>query len=178
MFLKETLKRFCLRFSAGPLTQVASGYGVTAAFQKKQSRERMFAVGDRMINAITGDYEAYLDPPTAGPSGASIDAAVVAGAHRVLTTYFTAPATVALLDDARDSDLEAIPDGPAESAGIAVGLAAADATIRLRLTDGSATPPLTDLLSPGGIGDYTSVFVILTCLIVSLAPLCTALRAE
>ena len=104
------------------------------------------------VNAITGEYEPYLDPSTAGPSGASVDAAVVVAAHRALTNYF--PAAVAALDAARDADLAVISSGPAKSAGMAVGLAAADAMIRLRLNDGSATPPLTNIPSPASIGDY------------------------
>ncbi|HEX8030223.1 MAG TPA: vanadium-dependent haloperoxidase, partial [Vicinamibacterales bacterium] len=106
------------------------------------------------VNAITGEYEPYLDPPTSAPDGASVDAAVIMAAHRALTNYFTAPATVAALDAARDTDLAAIVNGPAKTAGMAVGLAAANAMIALRLTDGSATPPLTGTPSPSEAGDY------------------------
>ena len=35
------------------------------------------------VNAITGDYEPYLAPPTAAPAGASVDAAVIIAAHKV-----------------------------------------------------------------------------------------------
>ena len=45
------------------------------------------------VNAITGEYEPYLDPATA--AAASVDAAVIIAAHRALTNYFPA-ATVAL----------------------------------------------------------------------------------
>lgn len=106
------------------------------------------------VNAITGGYEPYLNPPTAAPDGGSVEAAVVMAAHRSLTNYFTAPATVALLNAARDSDLAAIDDGPAKAAGMAVGVSAATAMIGLRLTDGSATPPLTAIPSPTTAGDY------------------------
>lgn len=106
------------------------------------------------VNAIQGGFEPYLDPPTAAPDGGSVEAAVVMAAHRALTNYFTAPATVALLDAARDFDLAAIDDGPAKTAGIAVGLSAANAMIALRLTDGSATPPLSAIPSPAAAGDY------------------------
>src|SRR5262245_18138511 len=91
------------------------------------------------VNAVTGDYEPYLDPATVAPAGASVEAAVITAAHKTLTTYF--PAAVILLDAARDSDLGAIPLGPAKAAGIAVGMAAADAMIARRATDGSS--PLT-----------------------------------
>ena len=95
------------------------------------------------VNAVTGDYEPYLNPPTVAPAGTSVEAAVVTAAHKVLTTYFPAAATVALLDAARDADLGAIPAGPAKTAGIAVGLSAANAMIALRAADGSA--PLTTI---------------------------------
>ena len=57
-----------------------------------------------------------------------------------MTTYFPARA-VAALNAARDTDLAAIPNGPAKTNGIAVGMAAANAMIALRAADGSS--PLT-----------------------------------
>ena len=42
------------------------------------------------VNAITGEYEPYLDPATAAVAGASVDAAVIIAAHRALTNYFPA----------------------------------------------------------------------------------------
>jgi hypothetical protein len=105
------------------------------------------------VNAITGKYEPYLKNQTVAPPGASVEAAAIIAAHRVLTEYFPAPATVASLDAARDSDLGSIPDGPAKTAGIAVGLAAANAMIALRAGDGSS--PLLGLTpTPGEAGDY------------------------
>jgi hypothetical protein len=94
------------------------------------------------VNAITGEYTAYLDPPTVAPPGASVDAAVIIAAHRVMTTYF--PAAVDALDAARDTDLAAIPDGQAKTDGMAVGKAAAKAMLALRAEDGSS--PLTTIL--------------------------------
>jgi len=110
------------------------------------------------VNAVTGDYEPYLATPTPASPGASLDAAVVVAAHKVLITYFAAAA--ASLDAARDSDLGAIPAGPAKTAGMAVGLAAANALIALRqnsagvATDGSATPPLTNVPTSTAAGEY------------------------
>ena len=106
------------------------------------------------VNAVTGDYEPYLDSPTTAPPGASVDAAVVIAAHKVLTTYFTAPATVTALNAARDADLAMMPNGQGKTDGMAVGMAAANALIALRANDGSATPPLTNIPSSGGAGDY------------------------
>ena len=88
------------------------------------------------VNAITGEYEPYLNPATAAAAGASVDAAVIIAAHRALTNYF--PAATVALDAARDLDLVAIPDGPAKTAGMAAGMAAANAMIALRAADGSA----------------------------------------
>jgi hypothetical protein len=104
------------------------------------------------VNAITGDYEPYLNPATTAPAGASVDAAVIVAAHLALTTYV--PVAMAALDAARDADLATIPDDQAKTDGMAVGLAAANAMITLRLTDGSATPPLTWDPPPGSPGDY------------------------
>jgi hypothetical protein len=75
------------------------------------------------VNAITGEYEPYLDPATVAAAGASVDAAVIIAAHRALTNYF--PAATLALDTARDLDLGAMPDGAAKTAGMAAGMAAA-----------------------------------------------------
>ena len=103
------------------------------------------------VNAITEDYEPYLNPATVAPPGASVDAAVTIAAHRVLTTYF--PAAAAALNAARDTDLSAIPNGPAKTDGIAVGMAAANAMIALRAADGSS-PLLAIIPTSTAAGDY------------------------
>ena len=105
------------------------------------------------VNAVTAEYEPYLNPPTVAPPGTSVEAAVIIAAHKVLTTYFPAPAVVAALDAARDIDLGAIPNGPAKTNGIAVGMAAANAMIALRAADGSS--PLTTIIPTSTLpGDY------------------------
>jgi hypothetical protein len=89
------------------------------------------------VNAITKEYKPYLSTGTITPAqGASADAAAVAAAHVVLKTYL--PAAAANLDALRTSSLAAIPDGPAKSAGIAVGEAAAAAVMAARNNDGSS----------------------------------------
>jgi hypothetical protein len=105
------------------------------------------------VNAVTGKYEPYLNPATVAPAGTSVEAGVITAAHEVLTTYFPDPAVVAMLDAARDSDLAAIPDGPAKTAGIAVGMEAANAMIALRAADGSA-PLISITPTPTMAGDY------------------------
>ena len=88
------------------------------------------------VNAITGDYKPYLGT-VAAPAGASAEAAAAAAAYTVLKHYFPAAPN---LDAAYASSLAAIPDGPAESGGIATGQAAAAQMIALRLADGSSPP--------------------------------------
>jgi hypothetical protein len=103
------------------------------------------------VNAITGEYEPYLNPATAAAPGASVEAAVIIAAHQVMTTYF--PAAAAALQAARDTDLGAIPDGPAKTDGITVGMAAAKAMIALRAADGSS-PLLAIIPTSTAAGDY------------------------
>src|SRR5207253_2434886 len=85
------------------------------------------------VNAIIGEYKPYLGTIVA-PKGASPEAAAVAAAHAVLRNYF--PGSAATLDAARANSLAALPDGPAKTDGIAVGLAAASLMIALRNNDG------------------------------------------
>ena len=42
------------------------------------------------VNRVTGDYEIYLNPPIVAPA-ASVEAAVVTAAHKVLTTSLRLP---------------------------------------------------------------------------------------
>jgi hypothetical protein len=99
------------------------------------------------VNAITGDYEPYLGTVTA-PDGASPEAAAVAAAYRVLRTYATAPATVAVLDAARAASLATIPAGQAKDDGIEVGEHAAAALTALAANDGSSPAAFFEPLVP------------------------------
>ena len=86
------------------------------------------------VNAIMGEYEPFYYR-IAGPSSASIDAAAVAAAHRILVNYF--PAQQASLDSQYTASLAALTDSPdAKTAGVAVGEAAALAVISARTGDG------------------------------------------
>jgi hypothetical protein len=89
------------------------------------------------VNAVTGDYQPYLDAVTPSPT-ASADAAAIAAAHRVLKNYF--PNSAAALDAARVRTLARIPEGPAKTAGIALGETAATRMIAARANDGSEPP--------------------------------------
>src|SRR5690349_4270644 len=87
------------------------------------------------VNSISGDYQPYLGTIQA-PAGASIDAAAIQAAYRVLRTYFPNSATT--LDMQRANSLAAIADGQPKTDGIAVGEAAALAMIGARANDGSS----------------------------------------
>jgi VCPO second helical-bundle domain len=85
------------------------------------------------VVAIEGGYEPYGQPLRPAP-GASVDAAVATAAHDVLVRYF--PADRGALDDDLAASLAAIPDGPAEQRGQAVGQQAAAGLLAQRAGDG------------------------------------------
>jgi len=100
------------------------------------------------VNAITGEYEPFYYR-FAGPSNASIDAAAVAAAHRILVNYF--PLQQTALDTKFTASLAAVVGDPdAKAAGVAVGEAAAMALISARTGDGlEANVAYTPGLGPG-----------------------------
>jgi hypothetical protein len=85
------------------------------------------------VNAIERGYEPYAFSGH-GPRGASAEAAVAAAAHRSLVELF--PAQKDFFDEALVASLDLMPDGPGESAGVAVGKAAASYILKLRRHDG------------------------------------------
>jgi len=86
------------------------------------------------VNAITGTYRPYYYQ-TPGPRDASVDAAAVAAAHRILVNYF--PGQKNDLDAGYNAWIAAIGgDASARDSGIAVGEAAALAVIAARSGDG------------------------------------------
>src|SRR5215510_15151034 len=94
------------------------------------------AVYDAVV-AIEGRYESYGTVIDALP-GASLDAAVVEAAYHTLRNYF--PAQAARLDALHTEALARIPDWINKDDGKAVGIAAADGIIALRIGDGRMTP--------------------------------------
>lgn len=108
------------------------------------------------LNAIDRRYETYA-PTAPAPAHASPDAAIAAAARDVLVDKLgclpTPPparaAACANIATRYAADLAAIPDGPAKSAGIATGQAAAQSILALRHNDGSATWNLPYTLAPG-----------------------------
>ena len=99
------------------------------------------------VNSIAGEYEPYLRRIHA-PADASVEAAAISAAHRVLSTLH--PDKAASLDGSREKALAAIADGQSKNDGIAVGLAAADAILAHRANDGSdVVVPYTPGTKPG-----------------------------
>jgi hypothetical protein len=91
------------------------------------------------VNTIKRDYKPYLGTITASPH-ASAKAAAIEAAYKVLSTYFTDPASQATLAADRTQSLASIPNNQGKLDGIAVGDAAAQAMIALRANDGSSPP--------------------------------------
>jgi hypothetical protein len=87
------------------------------------------------VNAIAGTpYKPYLVAPRSRP-GDSAPAAVATAAYRTLVWLF--PAQADSLRKQYDESLAAIPDGPSERGGIAIGEATAAAMINARRDDGA-----------------------------------------
>jgi hypothetical protein len=97
------------------------------------------------LNAIDRRYEPYTPGLPAAPQ-ASADAAVAAAAREVLARLL--PDQAALVETAYGRALMTVRDGPAKTAGIATGQAAAWATMNRRQGDGF-TPPFDFAAQPG-----------------------------
>lgn len=86
------------------------------------------------VNAITKQYTSFA-LTTEAPSWASKEAAVATAARDVLAGLY--PQQVAKFNSLLTQHLAAIPDGPAETAGITIGHDAAATILSLRSNDGS-----------------------------------------
>lgn len=99
------------------------------------------------LNAIDRAYQPYAIDRVALPN-TSREAAVAAAAHRVLVELFAGQK--ATIDDALQSSLATIPDGPAETNGVDLGRQVATQILALRVDDGSsATVNYTQGNAPG-----------------------------
>ena len=87
-------------------------------------------------NAITRRYPASGLPLEAAP-GASVEAAIAAANHATLAQLV--PSQQAAIDTAYQAALATIADGPAKTAGLSVGVKAAEMILALRANDGAAT---------------------------------------
>jgi hypothetical protein len=98
------------------------------------------------VNSIDGRFQPFAVRVSA-PRGASKDAAASVAAHDVLAHYL--PLQQVTLDADLQASLDAIADGPAKTAGIAVGHAVAAQWLALRLGDGLEAPVVLPLPNPG-----------------------------
>jgi hypothetical protein len=89
------------------------------------------------VNAVTGRYPPYRAKITPAP-GASVEAAVAAATRTALSKL--APALQTVIDADYQAQLGSIPDGPAKTAGIAVGEQAATAIVAMCADDGVVAP--------------------------------------
>jgi PAP2 superfamily len=89
------------------------------------------------VTAITARYPAFRVKVTPAP-GASVDAAVAAATRTALLKLM--PPQQAAIEADYQAALKAIPDGPARTAGIAVGEQAATAVVAACAEDGSMAP--------------------------------------
>jgi hypothetical protein len=90
------------------------------------------------INAIDPQYTPYLNGLPVAPAGASAEAAAAAAAHGVLVRLF--PSQAGALGAQLAASLAAVPDGPAETDGVAFGDAVASAIYQARLSDNILPP--------------------------------------
>jgi hypothetical protein len=89
------------------------------------------------INAIKPRFESYTPNLPSSPD-ASVAAAVASAAANVLLALV--PSQSQVISQRLSDALAAIPDGPAKSAGIALGVQAANAILERRQGDGADTP--------------------------------------
>ncbi len=101
------------------------------------------------LNTVDRRYQPYAPgKKKTTTKGASADAAVAGAARTVLVSAVEElpvppecrAAALEVAQDAYTTALEAVPDGPAEDAGVATGVAAAERIIARRAGDGSDTP--------------------------------------
>lgn len=101
------------------------------------------------VNSIEQTHQPY-HVDIAAPAGASPVAAAAAAAHRVASELYQEPDELAVFNAALAEALATVPDGPAETDGVALGRQVADAMLALRSTDGaSADVAYTPGIDPG-----------------------------
>jgi hypothetical protein len=108
------------------------------------------------LNAFDRAFEAFLVDVEA-PHEASPIAAAAAAAHRVASNLYVDADELAVWDAALAEALTVVPDGPAESLGIAFGRQVGDAVLAARADDGADAPE--DWSVPGsGPGEWNRTF--------------------
>jgi len=89
------------------------------------------------INTVQNRYTRVIATLPAGP-GASVEAAAATAAWHILTQIY--PKEKAKIEEAYATSLKAIPEGPAKSEGITLGMEVAKAVQADRATDGTSAP--------------------------------------
>jgi hypothetical protein len=103
------------------------------------------------VNAVNLRFEPYTPGLLRAPR-ASMDAAVAAASREVLLALL--PDRASFVNEAYNRALAAVPDGPAENAGIYTGQAAARATLARRQGDGSESGSQPVYAPKQGPGEY------------------------
>lgn len=106
------------------------------------------AMYDAVI-AIAGTHQAFAARPTTATAGASMDAAAIEAAYRVLKGLF--PSRGAFYEGAYIAGISALPDGDAKTRGMSIGAEVAAGMLTLRANDGRETvlPPYVSGTEPG-----------------------------
>ena len=91
------------------------------------------------VNAVTGRYPPQRAKLAPAP-GASVEAAVAAATHSALSKLM--PAQQAVIDADYQALLASVPDGPAKTAGVALGEQAAAAIVAMCADDGVVAPDM------------------------------------
>jgi hypothetical protein len=106
------------------------------------------AIYDAVI-AIAGTHQPYAVKPSTSPAGASMDAAAIEAAYRVLKGLF--PSRGSSYEAAYAAGIGALPDGDAKTRGMAIGAEVAGGILALRANDGreAVLPPYVPGAQPG-----------------------------
>jgi hypothetical protein len=89
------------------------------------------------INTVQNRYTRVVATLPTAP-GASAEAAAATAARQILTKIY--PEQTAKIEEAYTASLKAIPDGPAKTEGVKLGMAVAEAVQADRATDGTNAP--------------------------------------
>lgn len=122
--------------------------------------------------AIARTHRPYAIKPSAPTEGASIDAAVGAAAHGVLSSLF--PSRSAIYTPAYQAWLATLPDDDARARGLAVGVEVAAGLVALRADDGrlAQLPPFVPGDRPGdfrGVNPVTPWFPLMKPFVIASA---------
>jgi len=129
------------------ITTSAAHFGRAAAVSPVDLAYVHLAIYDVVV-ALRGGYQPYAVRVDDAPTGASLDAAIAAAAHRVLLTMF--PTDQAYLDGRYALALNVVPDGTAKTDGIAFGEQVAAGLLAARAGDGwNALVPYVPGSGPG-----------------------------